>query len=166
VLSHVYEWTAPPFALMAADEFNLVAVDRHGRLYAAGESLMQDVAGEGGWVGCLTAMPDPPAPIRDVLAGLDHRDRSEFRLAPEHMQNFESSPLHTVPELPNRDNPCLGPLALLVDSTVWSVVGQVRLPVPPGVARFGPQQLRLQLMGTDGKRKTACPAQLYQQMRW
>jgi hypothetical protein len=31
------EWKAPPFALMAADEFHLVAVDRHGRLYAAGE---------------------------------------------------------------------------------------------------------------------------------
>jgi hypothetical protein len=91
----------------------------------------------GGWVGCLTAMPDPPAPIRDVLAGQDFSDRSEARLAPEQMQIFESSALHTVLEHPNRDNPSLGPLALLVDGTVWSVIGRVRLPVPPGVVRFG-----------------------------
>jgi hypothetical protein len=70
-----------------------------------------------------------------------------------------------VPEHPNRDNPCLGPLALLVDGTVWSVVGQVRLPVPPGVVRFGSQQRELQLMGPDGARKTTRPAQLYQQLR-
>jgi hypothetical protein len=164
-LSHVFEWPAPPFALMAADEFNVVAVDRDGRLYAAGHSFRSDVAGEGGWLGCLTAMPSPPAPIRDVLAGLDHRDRSEFCLAPEQLHNFES-PLHTVPELPSSDNPCLGPLALLVDGTVWSVIGQVRLQVPTGVVRFGPQQLQLQLMGPGGQRKTARPAQLCKQTRW
>jgi hypothetical protein len=82
------------------------------------------------------------------------------------MQNFESSALHTVLEHPDRDNPCLGPLALLVDGTVWSVIGRVRLPVPPGVVRFGSQQLKLQLMGPDGAPKTAWPAQMYERMRW
>jgi hypothetical protein len=152
---------APPFALMSVNSDSLCAVDRAGRLFACGRCFVEAVFGESSHrrVGLLTAMPQPPVPIRDVLAGLDGQPCGYRLRKPASARCFGTSGTVRV-----GDGPCVGPLALLVDGTVWSVVGRVRLPLPPGVVRFGVwdrrTKARLRVMDWTGHGLTATPAEL------
>jgi hypothetical protein len=59
---------------------------------------------------------------------------------------------------------------MLVDGTVWSVVGRVRLPLPPGVVRFGVwderTKSRLRVMDRTGRGLTATPGELLRLVLW
>lgn len=118
----------PPFARMAADEHGLCAVARDGRICACGKGVFRST---GARPRLLAALPHPPpAPVRDLLSA---GDRSILELHVSADGTFARTFLAQAPSDKGGIPRSVGPLALLVDGTVWSVLGQQRVPFCDGV---------------------------------
>jgi hypothetical protein len=156
---------------MSAHDDALCAVDRAGGLYMCGPALFATPS-HGGWVGALAALPAPPAPIRGITAGLPGCGLTDVNLA---MHGGEPMPPVTVlGSDPNRLpgvvlaslTGCIWPLALLVDGSVWSMTGQVRLPIGVPIVTFAPHTFyrgRLEVVRPDRWRQSVDPAELFLQ---
>lgn len=83
-----------------------IAADREGRLYVLGSDLR------------LRVTPDPPVPVRDVLVPYGY---------PKFSLTFQSDDGSSIQVEEAQFGTSTGGLALLVDGTVWSVLGQRRL---------------------------------------
>jgi hypothetical protein len=148
---------APAFAQMAANDEVLCATDRMGGIYACGEEVMFPPGSAlGGFHGLLSHMPPPPAPVRDVMAGVGGGIGLTLEI------DLQAQQPRVVSDDASR-KPSIGPLALLVDGTVWSILGQMRLPLCTGIISFAPDpsEGRLEMLKHDRRQVGVHPGDLY-----
>lgn len=102
----------PHFALISAvtdSDCSIIAADREGRLY-----YLRDL--EDGWN--MWPAPEPPSPVRDLFVPIG---------VPEFAVTFHTGGGVSIRRESSGTSP--GGLALLVDGTIWSVLGQRLLDV-------------------------------------
>lgn len=138
---------APPFVLFSVSSTSLCAVDGDGQLYAAGDPFAH----------LLQRLPPAPAPVRSVLA--TGSCFFKFRRDPQ-------TGLPRVTRGPPDEEGHAGPLALLVDGSVWALAGQQRLPMVSGVTAMVHSWEGILFTGPDRPPLNLAPHKLWEIRDW
>lgn len=164
-ITELFDGTSPPgFALLSVCDEMLCAVDLRGRVYACGNAVETS---DGSYLGMLVELPGPPVPVRDIVAAnVGLSGSTMFSLVFPFDGDTGRAPL-VVEEHPDANS--VGPLALLVDGTVWALLGMQLLPQCTGVVGIGRDrrdQGRLVLIRPGDRRLGVVPGDLLRMSKW